>query len=438
VWHEAGIHPTRRAPMLVGMKSIAALGALALVAAGLTGCSGRADAATVHGYGRALPAAAAPAKNEPAAPPVITGPADGSTNVSTATELSLTGGRADSAAAITLTDASGATVPGTMRADGSSWIPSAQLKYATAYTAAVAGGAKVSFTTMAKPAKTVSTTVSMKDGATYGVAMPIVVTFGSAVPADQRAAVEKRLLVTSDPPQLGVWNWFSGTEVHYRPKNYWSSGTKLAVRLATGGLNLGKGLGARDVTVNAAIGDKIVMTTDDKTHTMTVTQNDQVIKQIPISLGKASTPSSSGNMVVMTKAESEEFVSTDPSDPYKETVYWTQRLTWSGQFLHAAPWSVGSQGKRNVSHGCTNMSTANAKWLWNLTHIGDPVTVSGTPRKLDWGNGWTDWNKDWAAYVKGSALPAPADPSGPAPATSPAPAAGDDTPAWSGGMDTPG
>ena len=51
------------------------------------------------------------------------------------------------------------------------------------------------------------------------------------------------------------------------------------------------------------------------------------------------------------------------------------------------------------------LSTANAKWLWGLTHIGDPVIVKGTPRPLDWGNGWTDWNKTWDQYVKGSAIP---------------------------------
>ena len=84
-----------------------------------------------------------------------------------------------------------------------------------------------------------------------------------------------------------------------------------------------------------------------------------------------------------------------------------QRLTWSGQYIHAAPWSVGSQGKRNVSHGCTNVSDGNAKWLYDNTHIGDPVVVRGTPRKLDWGNGWTDWDRPWDQYVKGSALPAP-------------------------------
>src|SRR5262249_50432880 len=151
-------------------------------------------------------------------------------------------------------------------------------------------------------------------------------------------------------------------EVHYRTKDYWAEGTTLSVRIATGGLLLGgTSYGAKDVTIHATIGDKLVLTTDNATHMMTITWHDQVIKMLPVSLGKPSHPSSSGNMVVMTKNYSELFVSTEPGDSYRETVYWTQRLTWGGEYIHAAPWSVDSQGKRNVSHGCTNVSDENAK-----------------------------------------------------------------------------
>jgi lipoprotein-anchoring transpeptidase ErfK/SrfK len=398
------------------LGAIAALGGMILLG-GLSAC-GTADAATWHGKDGAV---ATTDKDAPAAA-TITAPANGATNVSTAVELAL-GGADTKTADVTVTDPAGAKVDGAVRADGTTWIPATQLQYGTAYTAEVKGGGKVSFTTMAKPGKTVSTNISMKDGAVYGVGLPIVVRFGSSIPKDQRAAVERRLMVTSTPAQVGSWNWFSGDEVHYRPKEYWQPGTQLNIRLATGGLAMAKGFGVKDVTAHATIGDAIIMTTDDTTHQMTVTKNGQVVKTIPVSLGKKSTPSSSGNMVIMTKNQSELFVSTDPADPYRETVYWTMRLTSSGQYIHAAPWSVGDQGKRNVSHGCTNVSTANAKYLFALTHIGDPVVVKGTSRKLDWGNGWTDWNRTWDEYVKGSAL-------GAAPV--------EEAPAWTGKMDQPG
>jgi lipoprotein-anchoring transpeptidase ErfK/SrfK len=372
------------------VAAIAMLGGLAVLA----GCSTAGNAAW-SGAG-ATPSASAPAVT-------ISAPVDKATAVPTATELALRGPGA-AAATVTLTDPSGTAVAGAMRADGTAWVPSTQLKYSTTYTAAV-DGRKISFTTMDKPANVIRVSTSMSDGQVYGVGMPVVVTFAKAVPAAQRADVERRLFVTSDPPQVGSWNWFSGTEVHYRSKEYWQEGTKLSVRLATGGLSLGaNAYGSKDVTIQATIGDKIVMTTDNATHTMTVTQHDQVIKRIPVSLGKPKNPSSSGNMVVMTKNQSELFVSTEPGDSYRETVYWTQRLTSSGQYIHAAPWSVGDQGKRNVSHGCTNMSTELAKWLYGITHVGDPVVVTGTERKLDWGNGWTDWDRSWDEYAKGSAL----------------------------------
>jgi lipoprotein-anchoring transpeptidase ErfK/SrfK len=386
--------------------AIAALGGLAL----LTGC-GAANGANWQAAGTA------PGQKTPPAA-AITAPASGATDVSTATELSLSG--TDPKSTVTLTDAAGTAVPGALRADGSTWVPGAQLKWNTAYTASVATpgrseGKKVTFTTMSKPDNLVRVSTPLEDDAVYGVAMPLVVRFEEAVPKDQRAAVEKRLFVTSTPAQRGAWNWFDGTEVHFRPAEYWQEGTKLSVRIATGGLPLGgHAYGGSDVTVQASIGDKVLMVTDNNTKTMTVTRHDQVVRTIPVSLGKASKPSSSGNMVVMTKAQSELFVGTDPGDEYRTTVYWTQRLTIGGEYIHAAPWSEGDQGHNNVSHGCTNVSTENAKWLFGITHVGDPVIVKNTGSPLEWGNGYTDWDRSFDDYVKGSALPPP-------PAASPAP-----------------
>jgi lipoprotein-anchoring transpeptidase ErfK/SrfK len=158
--------------------------------------------------------------------------------------------------------------------------------------------------------------------------------------------------------------------------------------------------------------DPLQVTVDDKTHRVTVEQNGKVVKTMPASLGKAGTPSSSGAMVIMTRKPKELFDSSlgtggipvNSPGGYKELVYYTMRLTWGGQFIHAAPWSVASQGHTDVSHGCTNVSTANAKWMYDNSHVGDPVTVKNTKRKLAWGDGWTDWNIGWDAYLKGSAL----------------------------------
>ncbi|OLB64465.1 MAG: hypothetical protein AUI10_10840 [Actinobacteria bacterium 13_2_20CM_2_72_6] len=390
--------------------AIAALGGLAL----LTGC-GAANGAHWQAAGTV------PGQKAPAAP-AVTAPADGATNVATATELSLTG--TDAKSTVTLAAADGTAVPGALRADGSTWVPGTQLKWNTAYTATVAtpgrpAAKKVTFTTMNKPDNLVRVSTPLEDDAVYGVAMPLVVRFDTAIPKEQRAAVEKRLFVTSTPAQRGAWNWFDGTEVHFRPAEYWQEGTKVSLRIGTGGLPMGgNAYGGGDLTISASIGDKVMMVTDNNTKTMTVTQHDQVVRTIPVSLGKPSKPSSSGNMVVMTKAQSELFVGTDPGDEYRTTVYWTQRLTIGGEYIHAAPWSEGDQGHNNVSHGCTNVSNENAKWLFGITHVGDPVIVKNTGSPLEWGNGYTDWDKSFDDYVKGSALPPPPPAPGPAPASS--------------------
>jgi lipoprotein-anchoring transpeptidase ErfK/SrfK len=145
---------------------------------------------------------------------------------------------------------------------------------------------------------------------------------------------------------------------------------------------------------------------------MSVFENGKLVRTIPVSLGKKSTPSSSGTMVVMEKKQSTTFDTRDdpnPANRYVTEIDFAQRLTWGGEYIHAAPWSVGDQGRRNVSHGCVNVSTPNARWLFEKTKAGDPVTVTGTERKLEPGNGWTAWNQSWKDFIKGSALPVPAD-----------------------------
>jgi lipoprotein-anchoring transpeptidase ErfK/SrfK len=340
--------------------------------------------------------------------PTITSPANGATDVPTSVEIVLAG--ANPSTKVDLAEAGGAAVDGAMRPDGSSWVAANQLKYATKYTAKV-GGTTVSFTTMSRPANLVRVSSAIGDDQVVGVAAPLVVTFGSDVPAGQRAAVEKRLFVKSEPAQEGIWNWFNGHEVHYRPHEYWQPDTKLDVRLATGGLPLGGNqYGTADVTVRATVGAKQEINVDNATKQLTFTKDGQVLRTMPVSLGKPSTPSYSGNMVIMVKNEWEWFdsgtfgIPADSPGGYRTKVSWTMRLTWSGQYIHAAPWSVADQGRRNVSHGCTNVSTENADWLWHTVHIGDPVVVKGTEQNLPWGDGWTDWNVDWSEYIKGSAI----------------------------------
>jgi lipoprotein-anchoring transpeptidase ErfK/SrfK len=347
-------------------------------------------------------------------------PAAGKKDLPVSTELGLkvSGGQVSS---VSLKDAAGKAVSGKLRDDGSAWVPSKPLQTKQRYEASVvatgAGGqsktATTSFTTMGAPAHKTGTGLYLFDDHTYGVAMPVVAEFSPGIKKADRAAVQKRMFVETSPSQPGVWSWTaSGTQAYYRAPAFWKPGTRLSVRIAVGGLPTGGGrYGDRDRSATAKIGRDFEMKVDNASKKMTVVQSGKVVRTMPVSLGKASTPSSSGNMVIMDKQVETVFDTTaelGPVNGYRVNIQYAQRLTWSGQFIHSAPWSTGAQGHRNVSHGCVNVSPSNAKWLFGKTLIGDPVTVKGTGDKLDYGNGFTAWNVSWKEFVKGSALPVPA------------------------------
>ena len=260
---------------------------------------------------------------------------------------------------------------------------------------------------MPKPAtKPISTSFNLTGGGTYGVAMPIVIDFGASIPRASRQVVQSRLFVTSSPAQVGAWRWISDREVVYRSQSYWKTGTTLAVRAALGGLPIGGRVLDKDRAATVTIGRDLEMSVTNKNHMMTVTSNGKVIKRYPISMGKASTPSWSGQFVIMDRLPATVFDTLDEGPGgYRVAVKYAERLTWSGTFLHSAPWSVYAQGQTNVSHGCVNIGPSNAKWIYQNSMVGDPVSISGTPRHVAEGNGWTAWDLSWADFIKGSAVP---------------------------------
>jgi lipoprotein-anchoring transpeptidase ErfK/SrfK len=349
-------------------------------------------------------------------------PAENAKDVPVSAEIGLKDG-AGSLTGVKLADADGKAVEGDWRADKSSWVPAAPLKYSTTYTASVtakdkagkSGTSTTKFTTMARPGNRMEAHLYMGDNATYGQAMPIVVEFKNGGVADKanRATVERRMFVTSDPPQTGAWHWDSNIQVEYRPKDYWQPGTKLTVRLGLGGLPIGDGrYGSVDIDTKASIDTvRREIDVDNATKQLTAKQDGQVVKTFPVSLGKPAKPSFSGNMVIMERLDKTVFDSStygtpvNAPDGYRTDIQWAERLTWDGQFIHAAPWSVKDQGKRNVSHGCVNVSLDNGAWIYNWTKIGDPVVVKGTEKQLPIGDGFTAWQQSWDEFVQGSALP---------------------------------
>jgi lipoprotein-anchoring transpeptidase ErfK/SrfK len=317
---------------------------------------------------------------------------------------------------VTLTEQGGGRVDGAMRADGTSWVPAGPLKLGKTYRATVSASDSdgravtrtTTFSTMKSADHRVATGLNMTDTHNdgFGVALPVAIRFDEDIPKSARAEVQRRLSVTSEPAQPGAWRWFTGREVLYRPQSYWQPGTKLSVRAALDGVPLGDNrYGDKDHTATGTVERDFEMKVDNKTKTMSVFENGKPLKTMPVSLGKPSTPSSSGTMVIMERAEATIFdtlAELGPVEGYRMNIEWAQRITWGGQFIHSAPWSVWDQGQTNVSHGCVNLSPENAEWLFERTKVGDPITVTGTEHKLDAGDGWTVWNISWEDYLKGA------------------------------------
>jgi lipoprotein-anchoring transpeptidase ErfK/SrfK len=383
----------------------------------ITACSGPAVTAHVGGGAGSTPGSSSSAVSSPQskASVAIEPAAHAKVSPDTSIVVRATVGRLTSV--VVRPKAGGRSLAGTLSSDGLSWTAAPGLlplntSYVVDAAAVDSSGLRKlvtsSFSTL-KPKAVLRTVVNPGDGALVGAGMPIMVSF--TAPVTDRAAVESRLEVNVSEPVEGSWHWFSDKVVHWRPKTYWPAGEQVTVNLRLAGVDAGGGVwGERDRSYGFTVGDALVSTVDVTAHTMTVRDNGKVLRVIPITTGKAGFLTRGGIKVIMTK---ERFRVMDSAtvdipagspDAYKLKVEYALRLTYSGEFVHAAPWSVAHQGHANVSHGCTGMSLANAAWFYSIAHIGDVVQYVHSTRDLEQGNGYTDWNLSWSDWQAGSSL----------------------------------
>lgn len=247
------------------------------------------------------------------------------------------------------------------------------------------------------------------EGETVGVGMPVIVQFD--IPVADRANIERHLSVRNSAGQKGAWHWVSDREVHWRPKTYWKPGTRVTVDADINSVSAGNGIyGQVSRAVSFEVGDSVVSKVDVAAHEMQVFVNGELARTMPISAGKPGFITRSGTKVIIEKVRDKVMdaatLGIPPGDPeyYRLDVEYAMRVTYSGEFLHAAPWSAGSQGLANVSHGCVGMTTENAAWLFGITKRGDVVEVTGSDRQMTLYNGYGDWNASFAEYAEGSAL----------------------------------
>lgn len=317
--------------------------------------------------------------------------------------------------AVVLSSPDGKQVPGQLAADGRSWKLAEQLGFGRTYKLAVEaiglGGAAtsvMSFTTIS-PNNRTHPYLLPAENEVVGIGQPVAVQFDENIP--DRMAAQNAIKITTTPAVEGAFYWVNNREVRWRPQNFWAPGTKVDIAVNAYGHDLGGGLvGDSDLHSSFTIGDATVFTSDDNTKIVTVERNGQVIKTMPTSMGKDSTPTDNGVYIVGDKFDriimdsSTYGVAVNSPNGYKTPVDWATRISYSGIFFHSAPWSVGAQGYSNTSHGCLNLSPADARWVYENVKRGDITivknTVGGTLSGVD---GLGDWNIPWEQWKVGNA-----------------------------------
>jgi len=320
---------------------------------------------------------------------------------------------------VTLVDDNGGSVPG-RSGPGATWKTSELLQPDTTYTLTIAAtgpeGASTStksrFTTL-KP-KVSATYGLIPAGGVVGVGMPVIVQFDSVVSTKaQRAEVEKRMRLKTVPAQAGAWGWLDNRQLMWRPRSFWKPGTKVTVSAPLHGLQTGSNKWvAADKGARFTVGSSMISSVDMKAHKLTLRRDGRIIRTFPVSTGKPGplTETRNGTKVIIERRDAIVMDSATVGIPkgspnyYKINTKWNLRLTWTGEFVHSAPWSVGAQGTQNVSHGCTNMSPANAEWMFESSKVGDVVTFTGSTRAFQPTEGIGVWVYSYAGWQAQSAL----------------------------------
>ena len=203
-------------------------------------------------------------------------------------------------------------------------------------------------------------------GAVVGVAHPVIVTFAN--PVIDRAAAERTITVSAARQMTGRFEWTDDNVVQWLPDGFWPAHSTVKVTAAGW---------KTDFNASSAV----VGVVSISKHRFTVSIDDQVVRDMPASMGKPKHPTPTGTFSAMSKEQSvimdSRTIGIPLNDPegYRLTVNWAVRVTSGGVYVHSAPWSVDQQGVSNVSHGCVNLSPDNAEWYFNTVHIGDPIIV---------------------------------------------------------------
>jgi lipoprotein-anchoring transpeptidase ErfK/SrfK len=389
------------------MGGVAALAVLGVALAGCTS-SGTTTAKSAADNASAAKAASASAKPTPHGPVVTITPGNGATGADPSKGITVTASRGTLKNVTVHTP--GDPVTGSYSSGKTSWHSTWALDVSQSYTvtatAAAANGTTVTQTAAFRtltPSSTFTTEILEGYGQTYGVGMPIILYFSQRI--TNKAAVERALQVSTSKPVIGSWYWdepcnMAATCAYFRPRDYWQAGTTVSFAGHLNGVEGAPGVyGYHTLTQTFDIGESVIAVGNTQTHRTQIYVGGKLTYDWPISSGKPGDDTPDGSYLTIEKENPVRMV----GPGYDLLVPWSVRFTFSGDYYHDAYWSVGEQGFENVSHGCVNLSPADAETYYNLAVPGDPITIQGSPRGGTWDNGWTMWFLSWSQYLKGSA-----------------------------------
>lgn len=377
----------------------------------IAGCS---PAATAPSSSASSAPSSPTSRSSPVLPQIRVSPADAATDVRLDAPVTIASSDGILASA-SVTDDTGNQVTGSRSADGRVWTASGSLAPSHTYTiqavAAVSDGTttwRSTFTTVRVIALAV--TVIPADGDVVGVGMPLILRFNHPVRETEQVAFLDHLSVTASQPLRGAWHWWSLQEVRYRPETFWPAGAVITLTADLRGADAGAGVwGASQIRTRFTIGEKHVTLIDTAAHTMSVSVGDHVQYTWPASMGKAGFETIGGTLWVRYKAQKLRFKSCGTfggaacvpgtANFYDQDVFWDTAVSTDGYFVHAAPWSVASQGHANVSHGCINLSPQNAQTFFEISRPGDVVQVTNSLKTADESDGEGDWQIPFAQYA---------------------------------------
>jgi lipoprotein-anchoring transpeptidase ErfK/SrfK len=390
----------------MGARHFTALGLAAGTALLAPACQGGAAPATSPGPTAATsnPAAAAARYLE------IT-PATGTRDASPSDGITVSAAHGGKITGVAVKSTSSHPVAGTLGATGTTWHSTYALPTGQSYTVTASGTdpaghpvtATSRFTTLT-PAATFHAVIFEGAGATYGVGMPVMLTFDH--PITNKAAVERALTLTTSKPVVGAWYWDGSEQLDFRPRDYWPAGTTVSLSSHLDGVEGAPGVyGVHDLSQTFAIGQSVIAVADTSTHRTKLYIGGKLAHTWPISTGRSTMPTPDGTYLTVEKGNPVRMTGGKKGTPgyYTELVNWAVRFTFSGDYYHAAPWSVVDQGVSNVSHGCVNLAPEDAEAYYKMAVPGDPITIANSPKAGKWDDGWTEWFLSWPRYLAGSA-----------------------------------